>query len=210
MADDPKSPKTDDPFLVEVAAVKRQSDVQIETATREHERELDTRYSDDIELRDRLSQFAKQHELDRSLVYLWKEIEHYPAWSEREDFEQWNKLKLIGISGSRDGEVETVSFSYTGHQYTVSKKSWHGMEGDTYADFSFLEDGAEVFAIGCSVDYGEYDTSYRCHSVSAFKKRGNWAKVLLQLYSRIQIERNKSSSDMKYFRADEIKARFEE
>lgn len=205
-----KLPTADDPFLNKVDAAKRQSEQQIETATRDHERELDARFADDIQVRERLSQFARQHELDSALIALWKEIEHYPAWAEREDFEKWNKLKLTGISGTRDGEVETVSFSDDGHQYTILEKSWHGMEGNTYADFSFLEDGAEVFAIDCSVDFGEYDTIYRCHNITAFKKRGNWAKLLLQLYSHIQIERNKSSSDIKYFRADEIKLRFEE
>ncbi|HEV8328274.1 MAG TPA: hypothetical protein VGQ08_12395 [Nitrospiraceae bacterium] len=66
-----------------------------------------------------------------------------------------------------------------------------------------------MFAIGCTVNYSEYGTSYPCHSISAFKKRGNWAKSLLEHYGRIQIERNKASSQLKYFRAEEIKSRFE-
>jgi len=60
-------------------------------------------------------------------------------------------------------------------------------EGQSYADFSFLEDGKEVFAIGCSDDYEEYATSYRCFDGSAFKKRGRWAtsgRLLIALSTR--------------------------
>jgi len=205
-----KLPAIDDPFLNEVAVAKRQSEQQIETATRCHERELETRFSDDIQVRERLSQFARQQELDSALVALWKEIKHYPTWAKREDWAKWNKLELVGLGGSHDGEVETVWFSDDGHQYTASVKSWEGIEGNTYEDLSFLEDGAQVFAIECTVDYSGDDTIYSCHSVSAFKKRGNWAKLLIHLYSYIQIACNKSSSALKYFRADEIKGRFEE
>ena len=51
---------------------------------------------------------------------------------------------------------------------------------------------------------------YRCLDITAFKKRGHWAKLLLEMHRRIQIERNKSSAEFKYSHADEIKTRFEE
>lgn len=199
-----------DPFLQQVASEKIRTDAAITVALQQHERELETRFADDVKLKERLSQFARVNELDKALIALWEEIEHYPAWSSRDDFDKWNKLHLTDIVGSSEKDTKSVEFMHGAQRFKVMERTWSGMEDDSYADFSFFEDGEEVFAIGCSVDYGEYGTSYRCHGISAFKKRGNWAKVLFECYGRIQIERNKSSSELKYFRADEIKSRFEE
>lgn len=204
---DIKSPALSDPFLNEIAEAKRQSAEDIEASTRDYEHKLETRFSDDVRLKERLSQFAREQKLDTALIALWEAVEHRPA--EWEGFSAWSKTEHKG-EGYYDRGIETVSFSHEGRQYSVSKKAHFVMELGTYADFSLNEDGAEMFAIHCAENYGEYGNSYSHHSVSAFKKRGKWAKLLLQLYSRIQIERNKSSSDSKYFRADKIKDHFEE
>ena len=199
-----------DPFIQQVASEKARTDATVSAALQQHERELEERFADDVRLKERLSQFARTNELDKALIALWEEIKHYPVWSSRGDFDKWNKLHLSGLSGAKEKDTESVEFMQGTQRFTVTQRTWSGMEGESYADFSFLEDADEVFAIGCSVDYGEYGTSYRCLNVSAFKKRGSWAKVLLQYYGQIQIERNKSSAEFKYFRADEIKSRFEE
>jgi len=196
-----------DPFLHEVVAAKQSTDEQVAAATCEYQRELDARFSYDVQVKERLSRFAREHELDRALIALWEEIQHYPSWAQRKDF--GNKLKLASISGSHEKDVQSVEFTSEGQRFILSARTFHGMEGESYADFSFWEDGTEVFAITyCTRDeYGFYDSG---GNVDAFKKRGNWAKVLLRLYSQIQIERNKSRADSKYFGADKIKSRFEE
>ena len=74
------------------------------------------------------------------------------------------------------------------------------MEGESYADFAFFEDDDEVFAIVCSIDYGEYVNSYSCLKISAFKKSGNWPTVLLEYYEQIQIEQNRLVTQMRSFR----------
>lgn len=204
---DIKSPALSDPFLNEIAEAKRQSEEDIEALTRDYERKLEARFSDDVRLKERLSQFAREQELDKALIALWEAVEHRPA--EWEGFSAWDKTESKGESLHERG-IETVSFSHEGCQYLLSKKTSLGEEGDTYAYFSLNEDGAEMFAIDCTENYGEYVNSYTCLSVSAFKKRGKWAKLLLHLYSHIQIQHNKSSYDTKYFRADKIKTRFEE
>lgn len=126
--------------MQQVASEKARTDTAVSVAGQQHERELEERFAEDVRLKKRLSQFARVNELDKALVALWKEINCYPAWSNRD----------------------------------------------------------------------EYSTSYSCFDVSAFKKRGNWAKVLLQYHGQIQIAQNKSSAELKYFRADEIKSRFKE
>lgn len=199
-----------DQFLQQVAAEKMSTDAAITIARQQYERELETRFADDVKIKERLSKFARVNELDKALIALWSEVQHYPAWSTRDDFDKWNKLHLTSITGSNEGEMSTVEFTHGSQRFKVAERKWYGMEGESYSDFALSEDGEEVFAIGCSVDHGEYETSYRCHGISAFKKRGNWAKALLEYSGQIQIARNKSSADLKYFRADEIKTRFEE
>lgn len=199
-----------DPFLQEVASEKKRIDTVISMAQQQHECELDMRFADDVKLKKRLSKFARDNKLDEALIALWGEVKYYPAWSTRDDFDKWNRLHLESISSSDKGDTNSIEFTHQAQRFKITERRWSGMEGDSYSDLSFFEDSEEVFAIGCSVDHGEYETSYRCNSVSAFKKRGNWAKVLLEYYGRIQIERNKSSAEFKYFRADEIKSRFEE
>jgi hypothetical protein len=199
-----------DPFLQDVASTKARTDAAVAAASQQHQRELDQRFDDDSKLKERLSQFARAHELDDALIALWKETNHYPAWSTRGDFDEWNKLRLTDIGGSSEKDTKSVEFTHGAQRYKVRERTWRGIEGESYSDLSFFEEGNEVFAIGCSLDHGEYETSYRCHSISALKKRGNWAQVLLEYYGRIKIERNKSSANFKYFRADEIKTRFKE
>lgn len=201
----------EDPFLQRIATEKLIVDEEVSQAVSEYERELDERFSDDIKTKERLSRFAKENGLDRALIAVWEEIKHYPAWSQREDFTKWNSLELGGIDGSDEGDVKTVIFTTDeGQRFMLSLTRSAGMEGDAYADFSFSEDGLEVFAIGCSADYEEYGTNYQCHSISAFRKRGNWASILLRLYGRTRIGREKLSAKTQYFSADEIKSRFEE
>jgi len=207
---EPQCQSSVDPFLQQIASKKARTDAAVSAALQQHEQELEERFADDVRLKGRLTQFARANELDKALVALWEEIEHYPAWSNRDDFDKWNKLHLSGISGSKEKDTESIEFVQGTQRFKLTQRTWSGMEGESYADFSFFEDGDEVFAIECSVDYDEYGTSYRCFNVSAFKKRGNWAKVLLEYYGQIQIAKNKSSAEFKYFRADEIKSRFEE
>ena len=199
-----------EPFLHAVALEKERTDSAINVAQQQYERELETRFADDVKVKERLSKFARDNELDRALTDLWQEVRHYPAWSSRDDFEKWNKLHLTGISGSKNGEIDFVEFAHGEQRFKVTEKRWYGMEGESYSDISFFEDSKEVFAVNCSI-HDEYDVDvYSCLGVSAFKKRGNWARVLLEYYAQIQIERNRSSAKLNYFRAEEIKSRFEE
>ena len=199
-----------DTFWEEIDSAKREADAQMKEVSHAYQEQLEARFLEDLQLKDRLSRFAREHGLDQALISLWEEVEYYPVRSKREDFEKWNKLNLTDIEASETSESKSVSFSHSTQRYTLSKKTWHAMES-SYADFSLQEDGEEVFGISSSVEYGEWGMIiYRCLDITAFKKRGHWAKLLLEMHRRIQIERNKSSAEFKYSRADEIKTRFEE
>lgn len=169
-----------DTFLRQVASAKISTEAAIVAARQQHERELETRFADDVKLKEELSNVARVNELDMALIALWSEIQHYRTWSTRDDFDKWNKLDLKSITGSAEGEVSAVEFAHGSQHFKVTERKWYGIEGDSYSDLAFFEDGEEVFAISCSVEYVECNTSFRCCGISAFKKRGNWSKVLLE------------------------------
>ena len=200
-----------DPFLDEIVRAKQETTLQIERASREHEDQFEAQFSNDIELKQRLSQFAREQELDKALVALWNEIEHYPDWAKREDFKKLNLLEIADIDSSQGGDSRTISFSHKSHLYALSRKTRVGfIDNDQYEDFVLQEDGREVFAISCSPEFDGYVTNYRCLSVTMFKKRGQWAKLLLEMFGRIQLDRKRSSFKAKYSSAGEIKKHFEE
>jgi hypothetical protein len=196
-------------FLAEIEHAKQKADKEVQSVTKNHEQELNARFSEDLELRQRLSQFAQAHELDKALIALWEEVRRYPEWAKSANFSM-NKLGLTEASGSEEGKKQTVVFSCAGHRYAISSTSSLGFDGDSYVEFNLEEDGMEVFAVSCSEHYSEYGTSYKSLRVNAFKRRGEWAKTLLRFHGIIQQERNKAASAVKYYGADQIKKRFED
>jgi len=206
-----KSESLKDSFMQQIASEKARIDKNVSPAQLQHERELEERFANDIQLKERLSQLAKHMELDKALIALWEEIKNYPSWSTMDDFasEKWNMLRLSGISGTTEGDVEFVEFLHGTEHFKVVKRI-RGYERDLFADFSLWENNEEVFAISCSVEFNEaYDKIFAYPSVHAFKKQGSWAKVLLQYYEQIRIQEAKVAG-IKYWGADEIKSRFKE
>ncbi len=204
-------PKTD-PFLQQVVSDKAHIDEAIITAVQQHELELEQQFAGDVKhvkLKEQLSQFARMNELDEALIALWEEIEHYPTRSGEVDFDNWNKLNLIGIGGSSEGDTNSVEFVRGAHRFKVTERTWSGMKG-LNVDLSFFEDGDEVFAIECLVNSGDEGIRHICQRISTFKKRGNWPNVLLEYYGQLKIEKDKFLHEVKYFRACDIKSRFEE
>jgi hypothetical protein len=51
-----------DPFLQQLAAEKLSTDAAIAVARQQHERELETRFADDVKIKERLSTFARVNE----------------------------------------------------------------------------------------------------------------------------------------------------
>lgn len=199
-----------DPFLRRIVLEKARSDARVAAAVQSHKRELEQKFAADVQLKARLSEFARQNGLDAALTALWAEIKNYPAWSTRADFDELNKLCLSEVDGKRNKHIEEVSFTNEARRYAVSCRAWHSEEGEMYAAFSFFEDGDEVFAINCSHKYDGYTDYYKCFDVSAFKRRGNWAKALLLWFAQIRVEREKRSVEFGYHGADSIKSRFKE
>lgn len=201
----------EDPFLQQIASAQARINKNVAAVRQQHERELEERFANDIQLKERLSRLAEQMGLGKALIALWEEIKDYPRWSTMDDVasDKWNKLRLSGISGTTEGDIESVEFLYGTEHFKVVKRIW-GYERELCADFSLWENNEEVFAISCSVKFNEaYDKIFTHPSVDAFKKQGSWAKVLLQCYEQIRIQEAKVAG-VKYWGADEIKTRFKE
>ena len=68
----PQTKREMDTFLQEIASEKAQTDAVVATAMKQHEHELEQRFAEKGKLKERLSQFARVHELDKALIALWK------------------------------------------------------------------------------------------------------------------------------------------
>ena len=190
---------------------KAHIDEAIITAVQQRELELEQQFAGDVKhvkLKEQLSQFARMNELDEALIALWEEIEHYPTRSSEVDFDNWNKLNLIGIGGSSEGDTNSVEFIRGTQRFKVTERTRSVMQG-LNVDLLFFEDGDEVFAIECLVNSGDEGAGHICQRISTFKKRGNWPKVLLEYYGQIKTEKGKSLNAVKYFCAAETKSHFE-
>lgn len=200
-----------DPFLQQVASYKVQIDETIITSVQQHERELEQQFASDVEhvqRKEQLSQFAWWVGLDKALIGLWEEIEHYPLWLKSEDLDKWNKLNLKDISGSSKENTYSVEFIYGTQHFKIIELTQDG-PGELNSVLSFFEDDVEVFAIECLISAIDEETEHICQNICAFKKSGNWPKILLEYYGQIKIEKAKSANTMKYFRVGEFKSRFE-
>ena len=94
----------------------------------------------------------------------------------------------------------------TGTQYIIVSRDWRG-EDDSYMDLQLFEDAEEVFGISCAVVFGGI-TRNRPLDVTACKRRGNWASMLIQLIAKKNLEDEKFWADLRAKNASEIKKRF--
>jgi len=211
----PPAKAGEDPFLEGLSAFKKQTDSDIEKASSVYEQKLKSEFGEDVELRERLTRFTQEQELDTALIAFWNEVRHYAAWSKREDFRKWNKLNLTDVDGSKMGATEVISFVHSGQNFTVTAKTSR-VFSSRLIELSVTESTDEMFSIQCSIE-GEGDEEdgvfwdkYCFLKLAAFKKRGHWARMLLEMHRLIKTEQKKTSADYDYQGAEEIKTRFKE
>jgi hypothetical protein len=206
-----KSGSNADPFLDAIQTERLLAERQVQSEVDSYKKAVEAQVNDDLKLKARLTKFAKDNRLDTALAQLWEEMRHYPSWSLRDDWPQWNKLGIDNPSKdeSQDYRNTTMHFGYQGTQYSIATRQWDGVESTTYMDFQLLENSEEVFAISCEVIH-DYMTWYKPIDVSAFKKRGHWASMLVQLLAKKNQESEKSCADLQVKMASDIKQRFSE
>lgn len=208
----PGQPAPDaDAFLDAVEAERRAAERKLRMDQEAYRKAIEAKVLDDEYLKTKLTKFAKDNKLDIAIAQLWEEMHHYPTWSSRAD---WPELNKLGIENPREDDApdfrdKPLHFVYKGTEYTIVPRQWSGVEHETYIDFQLLENGEEVFAVTCAYGY-DYVATYRPISVKAFKKRGNWASMLIQLFAKKEFESEKTSADWRAKAASDIKERFAE
>lgn len=210
-------PRDEDPFLSQIIEEQEHAKKEADSAIRQLETDYEQRFGEDKALKERLTKFAKDHGLDRALTDLWEQSKHYHAWSQREDWDKYNKYSWKGITGasSRDKDenknTDTLSFIDHGTSYTLTRIQTPSFIGDNdNVEFSLVEDGTVVFAVKAELTYSEYGESYSIYNISAFKKQGNWASMLTRCQQINELESKKISLHVQNYEADTIKDRFKE
>jgi len=204
-----------DMFLENVQKYAENSQNEVKALREKHKAELNQKYSEDLKLKNMLSEFAKKQGLDRALIAIWKEIEHYPSWSKQDDFNKYSLLDLKNIKNSENesnrDRVKSILFEWQGEEYEVKCKEMSLFcSEEKHAYFTLIEQGEVRFKISTSMDDDEYGSSYRCFAVDAFKRKGNWYKFILDAWKTILIKKDEHSIDFRYTGADKIKNNFED
>ena len=155
-----------------------------------------------------LSKTAQDLGLPDALIDLWDEMRPYPLWALRDDFKQLNCLAVEDISESSEEGTTKIAFSRNGVRYSISGKSYSGYDYEkAYFDISLEECGEEVFAITAELVSSDW-RPYRFSSVSAFKRNGTWANMLIDCASAIRLKSERMSLEMRTHMADEARKRF--
>lgn len=187
-----------DPFLDSIEAERLTAERVSLDGANEYKKAVEAQVSDAETLKAKLAKFARDNRLDDALVELWG-VKY-----------KWNTLGIENSSEEKsdDFKNKTARFTYQGTQYSIVSRSWSGEE-DSYMDFQLFENAEEVFAISCAVVFGDI-TRYRPLDVTAFKRHGNWASMLIQLIAKKNLEDEKFWADLRAKNASEIKKRFAE
>jgi hypothetical protein len=195
-------------FLEEIKEAKRAAEKQVKKEVDQHKAEMQARFGKDLKLKEQLTKFAKEQELDRALIDIYDECKNYPSWSKRDDFASWNKLGITNPLGSELFEKNTqMSFEFNNQTWMFKAREWTGYQ-DSFLDLTFHEDGAEVFEVQYLQKYNEHGTKFLTTDVKAFQRKGNWAKTLTELEAKLEIARDKYLDSFRYGDAESIPKKF--
>jgi hypothetical protein len=139
---------------------------------------------------------AKAAGLDGSLCQFYREVQHYPSWSQRADASRWIKFPQLGPweGGSEQGQYgpkkKWVAFTMDRMRYTVHLEEYTSGgagEGDTYGNFELRDSSGTVLlsvgiARGALAEYYEW----RPVSIKAYRP-GTWAVSFASLQSKARL-----------------------
>lgn len=207
-----------DLFLSDIASQHNNITKEISLAVEQHKDKLQKNFDSDKLKKEQLSKFAKDNHLDIALIELWKEIKPYPIWSKREDFSKYNRLNISNCSSSlekkNNKETQIISFYWQGKSYEISYSEYNLQlpidDGEIHANFNLKENNIKMFEILTSKDFDGFDYKFRCFSIEAFKKTGEWFKLLLDIYKYSKIKDMTRKIDWQYIGAEKIKENFQD
>lgn len=206
------APGQENTFFEEIEDLRSQRKKDNQEEVKRIEAELDEQFGKDLQLKSRVSAEVERVGLDKALRILWDELAHYPVWSKSEDNTKGDALKIedVQVEDTNEKGEKPISFGFEGVRYRITLVERFGYEGNTIADFTLYEDGEEVFALESSEEYEEYGSSYHTWDIKAFRRRGQWAKLLIRAQAACDLYREKQSAKIPYSQAGCIKKRFPE
>lgn len=196
-----------DEFLNKINKQKVELEEEVKRETKAHQVEMHKKYSDDLKLKEALSKFATDHELDQALIALWEEVKYYGQYDKNSQL----LLELENIQNKgEDHKDKQISFTWKNDKFTIKyHKSSSFVSNDENIDFTLTENGEDKFKINTSHPFTEFGDTYNCFSIDMFKKNGNWADFLLYAWRWLKIKNSNMHEDFKYIGAEEIKKKFE-
>lgn len=114
---------------------------------------------------EKAKQFVKESGVASALTSVWRDVQHYPSWSKRDDFARFNPLEVTNVDGGKThesrGSTETVSFDWKGRRWAFAlmdsgHSSYDG--DDKYAVLCLQINGDTAYEANIRKSYSvEYD-----------------------------------------------------
>lgn len=197
-----------DEFLSAIKKEAQTANKNIEETVTKYKKQLEHKYSDDIALAQKLSNFARKYQLDKALIAIYKAMKYYNKES--------NCLNIINmekkITKNNGNEITKIYFNWNDNDYIISYYEKRSLtpDGGMIAYFSLSEKNEEVFKIDSDIEHDEFGTEYRYSNISRFKKKGEWFKFILNSWEILKTADEKMRASWKYCNADTIKDNFSE
>lgn len=235
---DNSSEKTKIDFFEQINNYVEKTNLEINSELVKHKIDLEKKYAEDIKLKQKLIEFAKNNKLGEALISVWDEIQHYHAWQHRDDFARLNLLGVYSVESSEKdkdrfleiakrniekstcGKIEkNISFNWqdTSFKLIEEETCWHyGWSYDSsrgqemQRTLSLFEAEELIFQI---VQTRYQNDPYSCYGgagVNILKKKGIWGEFLIDSWKITKIKGEKRNIEIGYAKADKIKNNFQE
>lgn len=184
-----------DPFLAVMAQIPGEAARHYERQFELFKRELGARFDEHMPRKKHVSAYVEDSGLDRALLSVWDQIQHYPSLAKRVDFDTWNTMSVSEISGQDIDGYETVSFIWEDVRYSFRSRPAAGFDGTFYRDIAIAEEAVERLALTATVENEPYVSFYGHVSINAFQKEGHWPTMLLKWQAATTLASDKKRFD---------------
>jgi hypothetical protein len=129
-------------------------------------------------------------------------IQHWPTWSQRDDFEKWKGFPAGNVSGSSERsekgvQTSKIVFTYKSRSYGVifineGGNNWISDDMNLYGKVGLVHDNQTVLGLNIARNISKEYERWRWHGVFAFRT-GDWMKDLIEMAAYIEAASQASS-----------------
>ncbi len=202
-------------FLSRAKSYSEDTQRQIKKEMESHRNALSQNFSADIKMKESLSNFAKEHFLDETVISIWHEIDRKPP---DQSFLGANlNITNYGVSSnvSEEGKIKKIGFDWNSMSYRIDliekeRNFTVPSNGNSEeVEFKLFENNKEVFSFNATNLTDDYMGYYEARIITSFKTVGKWCELLFECRKVLEVEYQKRSEDWKYHNADKIKENFQ-